>query len=142
MRTSKTLETENRAMNSSLVRATCKCGYTKDAKLGIFHDSDGRQICFLPSICDDCRSVVAPNYLKRLVSCPQCSSYKIRKYNHRDLSIKDVPPIVAEWRHFTLHSGTYRCPQCQQFQLRWKTIITTRGGTNDRKTEQPRTIRA
>ena len=109
----------------SSVEANCECGFHD-----LFMVGGGMRnfdsVCFFPAHCDACSSLVGVNLLLKTLLCPNCSSRCVRSYDHPDLQGQRGAREVASWsifdkseRSLSLNDGTYLCPACKKFSLRF-----------------------
>lgn len=110
----------------SEVIAYCKCGLKANILIG-----GGRvnflTTCYFPCLCVRCSNVVQANLLTKTLRCPKCRSTKLTPYDNTDLAGSPGQDEVAEWnvedklgRTLKLTNGTYKCPKCEKFTLRFK----------------------
>jgi hypothetical protein len=70
--------------------------------------------------------MVEVNLLAEPVKCPKCTSPSIIAYDSSELRGDEGETVVASWnvedklgRVLTLDDGTYKCPACEKFKLRF-----------------------
>lgn len=107
------------------VNAYCECGYQSTSLIGggmaNFHTT-----CYFPALCTVCNKLVQVNLLAKRVRCHKCRSSKVTPYDNPELSLQKGDSIIADWhveselgRVLILHNGTYLCPLCKEFKLRF-----------------------
>jgi len=84
-------------------------------------------ICYFPAYCDRCRELVEANLLAKPVECPMCGSSPVIPYDDEKLVGEIGEEEVESWnmeedlgRELVLTDGTYFCPSCEEFKLRFK----------------------
>jgi len=107
------------------VVATCSCGYETSSLIGGGMLNFDR-VCIFPALCEDCRLLVSVNLYEDSPKCPQCKKENIIPYGHTRLVGKKSRSVVVDWhvkdrlgRVLKLHKGTYYCPACGEFNLRF-----------------------
>lgn len=82
--------------------------------------------CKFPFLCKSCNSIVQANALDPKPQCPGCGSVELTSYSHPALcgsrgecEVVGWTPRGQEGPAFTLHDGTYWCPKCKSFRLRF-----------------------
>ena len=91
--------------------------------------SNFTSVCYFPAHCEDCKKLVEVNLLADCTTCPHCGSSRVIPYDHSTLIGEIGTRGVAHWyagaelgRTPSLTNGTYRCPECKQYLLRFKEI--------------------
>ena len=109
----------------SSVNASCPCGYSAEAMIGggmlNFQDT-----FLFPAICPKCAEVVTINLLAKTPACRACRSRRVQSYHLDELLGEAGSETVVEWRNprdwslISLTDGTYLCPSCGDFTLRFR----------------------
>ena len=110
----------------SLVIAVCECGYTAESAVG-GGMATFKEICYFPAYCEQCHELVEADLLARPVNCPVCEGTPVTPYNDEKLIGEIGEEEVESWnmeedlgRELVLTNGTYFCPACEEFKLRFK----------------------
>ena len=82
--------------------------------------------CLFPGYCEDCRDIVEADLLKEPVQCPDCRGDRVIAYDNPLLLGEPSEDEVVSWnvadrlgRVLVLTDGTYLCPECSRFTLRF-----------------------
>lgn len=87
---------------------------------------DFHNTCLFPAICPDCGEIVEVNVLEATPSCGSCGSTRVKPYHLDELRLEPGSRTVVEWRLLehgravSLTDGTYLCPSCGAFELRFQ----------------------
>lgn len=110
----------------SLVIAVCECGYMAKSAIG-GGMATFMEICYFPAYCEVCLELVEANLLAKPVECPVCDSSQVIPYDDEKLIGEIGEEEVEAWnmeeqldRELVLTDGTYFCPSCEEFKLRFK----------------------
>ena len=131
------------------VNAICECGYECCCPIGGGIESF-REVCCFPALCEHCNILLQINLLADELTCPCCGRAQVVPYDDPKLTGVKGSTIVAEWnlsnvtnklgRHLVLHDGTYQCPACRKFDLRfsdaglmWDCLLYTSPSPRDRQ---------
>jgi hypothetical protein len=103
-----------------MISAACGCGYTaKDLRIGGgMHDFTTN--CFHPALCEIGSHIVTVNLKQDPLSCPDGHNDAPKPYTSSPELI-GIPgdDHVSDWQGRKLSNGTYRCPECNQFNMRF-----------------------
>lgn len=109
----------------SAVRAQCECGFEQEFMIGggmlTFHE-----LCCFPCLCQDCHRIVTTNLLDQSPTCPDCGGTSVVPYDQKELMGNEGSNNVTEWspgkigRQLALTDGSYYCPQCDSYRLRFE----------------------
>ncbi|MCA0248246.1 MAG: hypothetical protein LCH93_16660 [Proteobacteria bacterium] len=70
-----------------------------------------------PVSCRDCRAVTTADFKTSPLACLECSGTDVQPFS--DPTMFESPgKAIMSWGDLTLTDALYRCPQCQEFQLR------------------------
>jgi len=107
------------------VEAICDCGFNASGLIG-GGKADFESVCHFPAYCERCQLMVSVNLLAKTLRCPHCRSRRVRSYDHPSLQGRTGNEEVVSWnvsdrlgRVLALHDGTYLCPACGRFTLRF-----------------------
>jgi Zn finger protein HypA/HybF involved in hydrogenase expression len=85
------------------------------------------ELCAFPCLCRDCKRIVDANLLDAPASCPDCKNANVVPYDHEELCEDRGEVTVTSWsldehlgRELVLTDGTYYCPSCDSFRLRFE----------------------
>ena len=110
----------------SEVIAKCECGYEQGFMIG-GGMATFRELCAFPCLCRDCKSIIPVNLLDVPISCPHCKGDRVVPYDDEELCEQRGDETVTSWslggqneRGLVLTDGTYYCPSCDSFRLKFK----------------------
>ena len=109
----------------STVEASCKCGYRATSDVG-GGKSNYLTVDLMPALCEHCQTLVTVNKCAKPPLCPKCKSPQVLPYDDPALNAKpdaSIPVSRRVWEAmgsaFQLTCGTYLCPACKQYTLRF-----------------------
>ncbi len=73
-----------------------------------------------PVICLSCSAVTTGNFKSSPLLCERCKNSNVSPLTTPD-QWKGDGKTIANWSDLTLTNGHYRCPKCNQFELRFGT---------------------
>ena len=110
----------------SAVIAICECGYMAESAIG-GGMATFKEICYFPVYCEVCLELVEANLLAKPVKCPACEGSRVIPYDNVKLIGEIGENEIESWnmeedlgRELVLTDGTYFCPSCEEFKLRFK----------------------
>ena len=112
-------------MGSSLT-ASCECGYTTGQLMVGGGIQTFKTTYIFPAFCRDCQDLVATNLLDEQPKCEHCGSDRAKAYGDESLQGEAGSEVIVSWGHpanesgVTISNGTYLCPSCGEFQLRFE----------------------
>ena len=96
--------------------ASCKsCGYFKYVRIGGSMASWSKNSSW-PVYCDDCQAMTSTNLQSMPLTCEQCDSASVTKYDAHHLVTGGTRALVS-WFLDQITDGLYFCPQCEKHQL-------------------------
>jgi hypothetical protein len=110
-------------MMGQSVQATCPCGYDSGLLMigGGMHNFETLW-CF-PAYCAEGDHLVVVNLFDKPLRCEDDHPGKPVRYDDASLVGERGARVVSRWdvgrRKSVLTDGTYRCPSCHQFTLRF-----------------------
>ena len=106
------------------VQAKCACGYEAEVPTGC--GLAGPVPDYFPAHCRRCAAVVPADATSWPTTCSRCGD-EVALYDAPDEQLTAGPHTVLEERTVTdpairhrLNDGTYRCPACGRFELRFR----------------------
>lgn len=110
----------------SILRAHCDCGYNADDLLLGGGRMDFTTNCNFPYYCEDCSILFEANAFEETVICPKCHKDQAYSYDTKKACGSAGEKIVFDWnvmsqigRTLVLTDGSYICPSCHKFRLRF-----------------------
>lgn len=107
------------------VNAVCECGYQSNSLVG-GGMLNFQTTCYFPALCKVCKELVQVNLFAKRVRCPKCRRARVTLYDDPELSRDQGDSTVTSWntevrlgRVLILHNGSYLCPSCREFKLRF-----------------------
>jgi hypothetical protein len=116
------------ASSDTLCAVFCWCNECHfAAHLPIGADANNVAVrCLFPSYCEDCRDIVEADLFLVPLGCPDCGGERVTPYDDVLLVGKAGDDEVVSWnvkdhlgRVPVLTDGTYLCPDCSGFTLRF-----------------------
>lgn len=84
------------------------------------------EVCYFPVLCRNCKEIVQLNLLSERKLCPKCKGSQVIPYDNKKLVGKLGKNEVVSWnieeqlgRVLRLTDGTYFCPSCGEYKLRF-----------------------
>lgn len=110
----------------SSVQADCLCGHHSGTLMIGGGMANYASFCAFPAYCSACRELLVVNLFNQPLTCPHCGGKEVLPYDQPSLIGKLGRKQVASWevsdkllRVLVLTDGTYLCPACQKFTLRF-----------------------
>jgi Zn finger protein HypA/HybF involved in hydrogenase expression len=110
----------------SSILASCDCGFRTELMIGggtgLF-----ASLAMFPGFCRQCRQLVPLNLAAMPITCSLCKTGDVTAYDDESLQGKPGANVIASWdftekigRVVALTDGTYLCPTCGEFHLRFQ----------------------
>lgn len=79
-----------------------------------------------PVVCKGCSAVTTANFKQLPLTCGKCTTENVTLMTDRQ-EWKGDGKVIVNWGNLTLTDGRYRCPKCDEFELRFGTNVGGHG---------------
>ena len=96
------------------------CGYSRSVSIGGTRSSF-QEYSTWPVYCTSCRDMTSTNTRVEPLTCLQCQSTEVTKYDAHNL-VQGGSDQVSQWGSDNLTNGKYFCPKCKKNELRFSSM--------------------